>query len=109
MSGLSIVAEGAGRYINWGVIQISLANLVIIGVMVLLSILANARSHDRSRPLRRRRIDRHPPHQPPSTHGLKPEQPGPIPMASQWSHHLGRRHLGDSPHTAIRTSPSSLP
>ena len=40
MSGLSIVAEGAGRYINWGVIQISLANLTVIGVMVLLFILA---------------------------------------------------------------------
>jgi len=35
-----MVAEGAGRYINWGVIQVSLTNLIIIGVMVLLFILA---------------------------------------------------------------------
>lgn len=40
MSDLSVVAEGAGRYISWGVIQISLANLTIIGVMVLLFVLA---------------------------------------------------------------------
>ena len=41
MSGLSIVvAEGAGKYISWGVIQISVANLAIIGSMVLLFILA---------------------------------------------------------------------
>jgi hypothetical protein len=40
MSGLSIVAEGAGRYVNWGVLQISVANLTIIVVMVLLFILA---------------------------------------------------------------------
>jgi len=40
MSGLSIVAEGPGRYIHWGVIQISVANLAIIGVMILLFILA---------------------------------------------------------------------
>jgi hypothetical protein len=40
MNGLSIAAEGAGRYIHWGVIQISLANLTIIAVMVLLFILA---------------------------------------------------------------------
>ena len=40
MSGLSIVAEGAGRYVSWGVIQISVANLTIIVVMVLLFILA---------------------------------------------------------------------
>ena len=40
MSGLSIVAGGAGKYISWGVIQISVANLAIIGVMVLLFILA---------------------------------------------------------------------
>lgn len=40
MSGLTMVAEGAGRYINWGVIQVSLTNLIIIGVMVLLFILA---------------------------------------------------------------------
>ncbi len=40
MSVLSIFAEGAGRYISWGVIQISVANLTIIIVMVLLFILA---------------------------------------------------------------------
>ena len=40
MSGSSILAEGSGRYIHWGVIQISLANLIIIGVMVLVFILA---------------------------------------------------------------------
>ena len=41
MSGLSIVvAEGPGKYISWGVIQISVANLAIIGVMVLVFILA---------------------------------------------------------------------
>jgi len=40
MSGLSIVAEGPGKYIAWGVIQISVANLAIIGAMVLLFILA---------------------------------------------------------------------
>jgi large-conductance mechanosensitive channel len=40
MSALSIVAEGPGKYIHWGVIQISVANLVIIGVMILLFILA---------------------------------------------------------------------
>jgi hypothetical protein len=41
MSGLSIVvAEGPGKYISWGVIQISVANLAIICVMVVVFILA---------------------------------------------------------------------
>jgi hypothetical protein len=40
MSALSIAAEGAGKYIHWGVVQISVANLAIILVMVLLFILA---------------------------------------------------------------------
>lgn len=41
MSSLSIVvAEAPGKYINWGVIQISVANAAIIGVMVLVFILA---------------------------------------------------------------------
>ncbi len=40
MVGVTIVAESAGRYVHWGVIQISLANLIIIGVMVLLFVLA---------------------------------------------------------------------
>jgi len=38
--GVSIVAEGAGRYVDWGVIQISVTNLTIIAVMVILFILA---------------------------------------------------------------------
>ena len=29
-----------GRYLDWGVIQISVANLVVIGLMVLLFVLA---------------------------------------------------------------------
>ncbi|HZY01182.1 MAG TPA: hypothetical protein VFE92_17095 [Dermatophilaceae bacterium] len=40
MSALSIAAEGPGKYVNWGVIQISVANLTIISVMILLFILA---------------------------------------------------------------------
>jgi len=42
MSGLSslVVAGGPGKYISWGVIQISVTNLAIIGVMVLVFILA---------------------------------------------------------------------
>jgi hypothetical protein len=40
MSALSIVAGAPGKYIAWGVIQISVSNLAIIGVMVLLFILA---------------------------------------------------------------------
>jgi len=40
MSALSIVAAGPGKYVDWGVIQISVANLTIIGVMILLFILA---------------------------------------------------------------------
>ena len=39
-NGLSVLAEDAGRYIHWGVIQISVTNLTIIVVMVLLFILA---------------------------------------------------------------------
>ena len=39
-SGLSVLAEGAGRYINWGVIQISVTNLTIIVVMFVVFILA---------------------------------------------------------------------
>jgi ABC-type proline/glycine betaine transport system permease subunit len=31
---------GRGKYINWGVIQISLANLIIIGVMIVLFVAA---------------------------------------------------------------------
>ena len=40
MSDLSIVAEGAGGHVDWGVIQISQTNLIIIGVMFLLVVLA---------------------------------------------------------------------
>lgn len=45
MSSLSTVAQNTvaldpGRYIHWGVIQISVANLAIIGVMTLLFVLA---------------------------------------------------------------------
>jgi hypothetical protein len=35
-----LVAEGAGRYLHWGVIQISVTNLTIILVMAALFILA---------------------------------------------------------------------
>ena len=40
MSSFSIVAQEPGKYIHWGVIQISVANAAIIGVMVLVFILA---------------------------------------------------------------------
>ena len=40
MRALGIVAEGPGKYIHWGVIQISVANLAIILVMIVLFILA---------------------------------------------------------------------
>jgi len=40
MRSLSIVAEGAGRYFHWGVIQISVANLLIIVAMIILFVLA---------------------------------------------------------------------
>jgi len=40
MSALSIAAETPGKYIHWGVIQISVANLTIILVMIVLFILA---------------------------------------------------------------------
>ena len=40
MNALSIAAESPGKYISWGVIQISVANLAIIAVMMLLFVLA---------------------------------------------------------------------
>jgi hypothetical protein len=40
MSALTNIAEDPGKYISWGVIQISVANLAIIVVMILLFILA---------------------------------------------------------------------
>ena len=35
-----MIAEGPGRYIHWGVIQISVANLTIIVTMIVLFVLA---------------------------------------------------------------------
>jgi hypothetical protein len=32
--------NGPGHYLNWGVIQLSVANLVVIGVMVVVFVLA---------------------------------------------------------------------
>ena len=32
--------NGPGHYLHWGVVQISVANLVVIGVMVLVFVLA---------------------------------------------------------------------
>jgi hypothetical protein len=40
MSALSLVTEDVGKYVHWGVVQISVTNLVIIGLMVLLFVLA---------------------------------------------------------------------
>ncbi len=40
MSAVQVLAEGAGRYVHWGVVQISVTNLVIIGVMIVLFVLA---------------------------------------------------------------------
>jgi hypothetical protein len=40
MSGLSSVAGAPGKYIAWGVIQISVTNLTVICVMIVLFILA---------------------------------------------------------------------
>jgi hypothetical protein len=34
------VAAGAGTYLHWGVIQISLTNLIVIGLMVVVFVLA---------------------------------------------------------------------
>jgi hypothetical protein len=36
----SVLASGAGTYVHWGVLQISVTNLLIIGVMLLLFVLA---------------------------------------------------------------------
>lgn len=35
-----IAAGGAGRYVNWGVVHISLTNLVVIALMLLVFALA---------------------------------------------------------------------
>jgi hypothetical protein len=40
MGAPDVLAETAGRYVHWGVIQISVTNLVIIGVMLVLFVLA---------------------------------------------------------------------
>jgi hypothetical protein len=40
MSALSIVTEDVGKYVHWGVVQISVTNLVIIAAMVVLFVLA---------------------------------------------------------------------
>jgi hypothetical protein len=40
MGAPDLVAETAGRYVHWGVIQISVTNLVIIGAMLVLFVLA---------------------------------------------------------------------
>ncbi len=40
MSAINVLAEGAGRYVHWGVIQISVTNLVIIAGMIVLFVLA---------------------------------------------------------------------
>ncbi len=40
MRALSIVSEDVGRYVHWGVVQISVTNLLVIGAMLLLFILA---------------------------------------------------------------------
>ncbi|MGZ4506592.1 MAG: hypothetical protein ACXVX8_05650 [Blastococcus sp.] len=40
MGAPDVVAETAGRYVHWGVIQISVTNLVIVGIMLLLFVLA---------------------------------------------------------------------
>jgi hypothetical protein len=36
----AIDLNGPGHYVHWGVIQISVANLVVIGVMIVLFLLA---------------------------------------------------------------------
>ena len=40
MSDLSMATAAPGRYISWGVLQISVTNATIIGVMILVFILA---------------------------------------------------------------------
>jgi hypothetical protein len=36
MGRAEVIAGGAGRYLHWGVLQISVTNLVIIGLMLAL-------------------------------------------------------------------------
>ena len=40
MSATTVLASGAGSYVHWGVVQIAVANLIIIGLMLLLFVLA---------------------------------------------------------------------
>ena len=40
MSALSMVTDPAGRYVHWGVVLISVTNLLVIAAMVLLFVLA---------------------------------------------------------------------
>jgi len=40
MSATTVLASGTGTYVHWGVVQISLTNLIIVGLMVLLFVLA---------------------------------------------------------------------
>ncbi|MDQ1660857.1 MAG: hypothetical protein QOJ68_837 [Blastococcus sp.] len=40
MGPLNVAADSAGRYLDWGVVQISVTNLVIIAAMVALFIVA---------------------------------------------------------------------
>ena len=40
MVDLLSVGSGAGRYVNWGVVHISVTNLVIIALMLLVFVLA---------------------------------------------------------------------
>ena len=40
MRPMILIADGAGRYVSSGVIQISVTNLVIIGLMILVFVLA---------------------------------------------------------------------
>ena len=40
MGALNLAAETSGRYLDWGVIQISVTNLLIIAGMVVLFVLA---------------------------------------------------------------------
>ena len=53
MSSTNVLASGAGTYVHWGVVQISVTNLVIIGLMLLVFVLAillpfpgNRRQHE---------------------------------------------------------------
>jgi uncharacterized membrane protein len=40
VSSTTVLAAGAGSYVHWGVIQISVTNLLIIGAMLVLFVLA---------------------------------------------------------------------